>query len=362
MKKISLCVTNNLVYDQRMHRICVSLQNAGYQVTLIGRSLGDKNETVPLPFGHVRLHCFFRKKAFFYAEFNIRLFFYLIFSMQDIICANDSDTLPACSLAAWLKKKILVFDAHEYFIEVPELEKRNLVRMIWHILTKVFIRKSKLCYTVSQSLAKELSKVYHKKFEVIRNVPSLDETVSNEYQNQKGQYILYQGAVNKGRGLEMLIDAMEEIDLQLIIAGGGDILDELKRRAEEKKLDQKVIFMGYLMPEEIKPLTKNAFIGYNLLENYSKSYYFSLSNKFFNYMHAGIPSLSNDFPEYRMIIEQLQCGLLVDLEKNAIVNAVKKLQQDETFYQKLRLNSLHAAQEYCWQKEEQNLLKFYSEL
>lgn len=362
MKKISLCVSNNLVYDQRMHRICYSLKHAGFQVELIGRTWKDPREHNEFKFNTHRIKCFFKKKVFFYAEFNIRLFFYLITSSFDIICANDSDTLPACWLASIIKRKTLVFDAHEYFTEVPELENRQFVGKTWDIINKICIRKTKLCYTVSNSLANELSQRYNKTFKVIRNLPWKEKYENAEKLKSGELFILYQGAINKGRGLEILIEAMKEIELKLIVAGDGDISEKLKNYVKQNKLESKIVFTGYLLPEEMKKLTKQAFLGYNLLDPRSKSYYYSLSNKFFSYMHAGVPSLSNKFPEYQQIVNEFPVGLLIDFNKESIIGAVNTLLKDETLYKNLRYECLRASQKYCWQNEEKTLIELYGAL
>src|SRR5690349_17278363 len=103
VKRILFTVTNDLNYDQRMQRICNTLADAGYDVTLIGRKL---KTSAPLPdknYKQRRLNCWFNKGKLFYAEFNIRVFFFLLFKKADCICAIDLDTILPCYYISKLK-------------------------------------------------------------------------------------------------------------------------------------------------------------------------------------------------------------------------------------------------------------------
>ena len=110
--RIVCTVTNDLNYDQRMIRICTSLTGAGYEVLLVGRR---KRNSLPLKeksFKQKRLFCFFEKGKLFYAEYNIRLFFFLLFVKLDVICAIDLDTILPCLMISKLRSKKRVYDAH----------------------------------------------------------------------------------------------------------------------------------------------------------------------------------------------------------------------------------------------------------
>ena len=150
----------------------------------------------------------------FYAEYNLRLFFFLLTYDFDIANSTDADTLLAAGLSCQLRNKIHVHDAHEYFTEVPELTNRKAVQWFWMKIEQFFIPKTKLAYTVSGSIAEVYSKLFKVKFAVIRNLPPLK---SNAYiEMQKDNTIIYQGALNKGRGLEALIKAMLQVEGKLI--------------------------------------------------------------------------------------------------------------------------------------------------
>jgi glycosyltransferase involved in cell wall biosynthesis len=358
-------VTNDLTYDQRMLRICTSLAKAGFSVTLVGRELPSSKPILPQLFSQKRLVCWFHKGKFFYIEYNIRLFFYLLRQPTYAICAIDLDTiLPVCAIAQW-KKIPFIYDAHEYFSETPEVERRPFTKKIWEHIANFAIPKATLCYTVSQSLCEIFEKRYGKKFGLIRNMPLYkidNQLVINK--NTAHPIILYQGALNEGRGLEALLAAMKGIEnAQLWLAGEGDISDNLRQMATHPSLKNKVTFLGFVPPTELKKLTAQATIGVNLLENRSLSYYYSLANKTFDYMQAAVPSLQMDFPEYRNINAEYEIAVLLPtLSPDAIAKALQKLLRDTTYYNALKNNCLAARSVFCWEKEEIRLVEWYERL
>ncbi len=362
IKHIVFTVSNDLVFDQRMDRICNSLYSNGYQVTFLGRK--KKNSFALLNKGYTqkRLNLFFEKGKLFYIEINIRIFFYLFFLKFDIVCGIDLDTIAPAYFVSKLKSKTCVYDAHELFTEVPEVIARPTIKKIWLRIEKYMLTRVKNLYTVSQSVANEFEKRYRTKFEVIRNLP-YKKNYNPSKNNITERIILYRGAVNQGRGLEQIIKAMHHIDAKLLIAGDGDILIQLKSLASQEGIIKKIVFTGYQTPEELDKLTQGAYLGINLLESESKNYYFSLANKFFDYMQFDIPQLCMNFPEYQNINSKYEVAVLInDLKESTISNHINTLLNNNELYNKLKLNCTLAAKDLCWENEEQKLLNFYKSL
>ena len=389
-KRIVFTVINDLTYDQRMIRICTSLANHGYEVLLVGRTL---KKSIPLqsqPFKQKRLFCFFQKGKFFYLEYNLRLFFFLLWKRFDAVCAIDLDTiLPAFYISRW-KNKPLIYDAHEYFTEVPEVVRRPKVQRIWEWVAQKTIPKCVYCYTVCQSLADIFQKKYQIPFEVIRNCPVslqndfLANSVEYKFDSLEGtserlefifqqlnllkesdnKMIFYQGALNEGRGLEQMIKAMTQIEgVEFWLAGEGDLSKELRRQVEDLKLADKVKFLGYQLPEDLKKITPKAWLGINLLENKGESYFYSLANKTFDYVQAEVPALHMTFPEYKKLNQEFEVSRLVkSLEVEVIVDAVNELLGNENEYQKLKANCVKAKMIWTWENEEKKLFAFYSKV
>ncbi|MFN0276817.1 MAG: glycosyltransferase [Chitinophagales bacterium] len=360
MKRIVFTVTNDLTYDQRMQRICGSLAAAGYDITLVGflkkRSVKIEQEN----YRQVRLRVFFRKGKFFYLEYNFRLFFWLLFKKYEIYCGIDLDTLLPVFLNAKMKGKPVVYDAHEFFTELPEIVDRPGIKKAWFVLEKFLLPKIKYNYTVSETIALALSAKHKQQFEVIRNVPVLkDANVDIEKKN----FIIYQGALNKGRGIENLMQAMADIDCPLYIAGEGDLSEEMRKLANTFPHKEKIRFLGYVRPEELKKYTLKARLGVNFVENLGLSYYYSLSNKFFDYIHAAIPQVTMNFPEYASLNAKYHVAVLIDdLQPANISQAINKLLQDDSLYATLAGNTIKAKTELNWQVEEKKLITFYNNI
>lgn len=356
-KRIILLATSDINYDQRLQKVSNSLANFGAEVLLIGRKLPRALGLEERAFQQKRVTCIFNTGILFYLEINIRFFLLLLKERSNIVCANDPDTFMAAILASYFKSFELIYDSHEYFTEVPELKAHGFKKKIWAFVEQWGIQKSTKCYTVNQSIALLLKEKYDKKFEVIMNVP---ETFSFELLEIKENIIFYQGALNEGRGLPELIQAMKYIEAKLLLAGDGDLKDVLLTQVEKAGLGNKVNFLGKVLPKDLRALTHQAKIGVNLLEQKSQSYFYSLANKFFDYMHFGVPSINMPFPEYARINALHEVAVLVPtLEVQEIVTAANKLLNDQEKYETLSKNCREAKNFYNWEIEEAKLKLIY---
>jgi glycosyltransferase involved in cell wall biosynthesis len=360
MARIICTVTNDLTYDQRMIRICGSLARAGHEVLLVGRQRRASRPLQAEPFGQERLRCCFEKGKLFYLEYNLRLFFFLLWHPFDIICAVDLDTLLPAYLTSRLRGKPCVYDAHEYFTETPEVVRRPAVQRIWAALARLIIPRLRYAYTVGPALARIFEERYGIPFAVIRNLPAR-QPLAEKTAPDHPRIILYQGALNEGRGLECAIAAMQKIEGAVLwLAGEGDLSDALRQLARQMGLEEKVRFLGFLPPRELQQLTPQAYLGLNLLENRGLSYYYSLANKAFDYVQAGKPSIQMAFPEYAALNAQHEVFLLLDeLSANALATAIRQLLHDAERYEQLQANCWRAREEWVWEKEEERLLEFY---
>ena len=361
--KIIFAVTNDLTYDQRMQRICTSLSKWGYKVELIGRV---RSGSVPLSketYRQTRLKCIFNKGKLFYLEYNVRLFLLLLGRKSDALCAIDLDTITAVYCAGKLNRAKLVYDAHEYFTEVPEVVRRPVVKRTWESVEKRFVPKFNLIYTVSSSLAELFSSKYSVPVSVIRNLPFINESNIQSTSDKDGTTILYQGALNEGRCLESIILSMKDIQAKLLIAGEGDLSDKLRSLVRENHLNDKVEFLGYVKPSDLKRITANATIGINLLENRGMSYYYSLSNKFFDYIQAHVPQVCINFPEYERLNNEYTVAILAkDCSLEEIRFCVNRLLQDKALYLQLQKNCEVCSLILNWEEEEKKLVALYNGL
>jgi len=374
---IILTVTNDLTYDQRMQRICTSLSQAGYTVVLVGRQLKTSKPLQQRPYQQKRLACYFNKGFAFYGEYNLRLFCWLLFKKADIVCAIDLDTILPVLFTTQVRGQKRVYDAHELFTEQVEIITRPFIHKIWLGIEKFAVPKFPNGYTVNQFIADEFKRRYAVSYAVIRNLPIFTE---NGKINQKSQYpqpatnnlqpetktakfIIYQGAVNKGRCFEQLVPAMQQVNATLVICGEGNFFNQVKQLIKDYGVEDKVVLKGYVMPEDLKNLTPMAHAAVTLFENTGLNQYHSLGNRFFDYIMAGVPQVCVDYPEYRVINDTHRVALLIkDTNAGTIAAALNKLLDDNVLQSYLAANCITARTQLQWQHEAASLIEWYKKL
>ena len=344
--KIVMAVTNDLVTDRRVMRHAATLREAGCEVILVGRNdLGVKN----------------KKSWRFYAEYNLRLWWRLMRTKCDVVWANDTDTLMASYLAARMKRKKLVMDAHELFPEVPELIGREKVKHVWETIERRLMPKCDALLTVCQSIADYYKEKYGVEMAVVRNIQGERLKVKGERSTGAGtKVLLYQGAVNKGRGVDWAIDAMEWLeDCRLVIAGGGDLLEEMREYASGKPWKERIEFLGRLKPEELEPLTRQASVGLVMLEDMGLSYHFALPNRIGDFVAAGVPLVVSDLPEMAAVVRRFNIGAVMEgCGAQSLAEAVNKVLarkwNDADF--------VEARKDMDWNKEKQKLIEIIKKI
>ena len=365
--KVYISVTNDIITDQRVNKIALSLQKLRAEIVIVGRKIKRKVQITGKPYKHKLLRLIFNKGPLFYAEYNIRLFFLLLFKNVDILVANDLDTLPANYLVSGIRKKKLVYDSHEYFTEVPELIGRDFVKSVWTRIEKWILPKIKYSYTVCESIAKIYSEKYSMDMHVVRNFPEYIKDLPKPGINIRQadeKIIIYQGALNLARGLELAIQAMKFTDnAKLIIIGDGDITSDLHELADKYKLNNKVVFYERMPYDELMAYTAQADLGISLEEKMGLNYYYALPNKLFDYIQARVPVLVSDFPEMAKIVNDYGIGLTVNTsDPGQLASVFKEMLENQEKRKIWKQNLEKAAAKLCWEKEEKRLLKIYSKI
>lgn len=364
MKRILVSVTNDLVTDQRVHKVCTTLTEMNFDVLLIGRRF-KHSELINRNYKTTRMKLLFNSGFLFYAEYNLRLFFKLFFLKKDILLANDLDTLLPNYLISNFFNKKLVYDSHELFTEVPELINRPFVQKFWLRLEEFILPKLKNSYTVNYSIAKYYNIKYHLNFEVIRNVPlqiKSIETSSFPFKTNEKKVILYQGSINKGRGLELMLEAMLFIENAIFICiGNGDIEQKIKQRVIDLNLEEKVKFIPRMIPIELQKLTPLADLGISLEEDLGLNYKYALPNKLFDYVQAKIPVLVSNLPEMKQIVLKYNIGEIV-LNRNpkVLANQINNILQNR---KELYIKQLEeASKKLIWENESKKLIELIKDL
>jgi glycosyltransferase involved in cell wall biosynthesis len=358
LKKIIVSVTNDLSTDQRVDKVCSTLQKEGYEIVLIGRKL--KN-SIPLKrsYNTKRIKLIFNKGFLFYAEFNFRLFFELLFSKKDVLLSNDLDTLLPNYLVSIIQKKKIIYDSHELFPEIPELVHKPFVKKCWTKLEAWILPKLKNTYTVCNSIAGFYDKKYNTRFETILNLPNKRKLELGEFPfKTKGEkIIIYQGAINIGRGLELIIDTMEFLENCIfVVIGYGDIYKELVKKVEIKNLRHRIHFLRKIPPSELHKLTPLADLGLSIEEDLGLNYRFALPNKIFDYIQAEVPILVSNLPEMKMISINYNVGEIVRNRKPIeLAKQIEKLLEKD-FSDNLK----KAKKELIWENQEEKLISIFN--
>lgn len=338
----------------------------GFDVLLVGRVRRESLPMAERSYHTHRMKLFFEKGVLFYAFFQIRLLFFLLRNKADVYVSNDLDTLWPNYLVSKWRKKPLVYDSHEVFTEVPELVGKKFKQNTWLRIEKRIFPKLKFVFTVNDSIAEFYEKRYGIRPRVLRNIPrrtALSRTLTRKEVNlpEDKKIILLQGAgINMHRGAEEAVEAMQYIDNAiLLIIGGGDVLPLLKEMAAKEHTEGKIIFVGKLPPDELRAWTRLADIGLTLDKDTNINYRFSLPNKIFDYIHAGVPVLASSLVEVKKIVEQYQVGKVVPDHdpKNIAATLTEMLNSAE--YSKWKENAGKASELLNWENEEKELISVF---
>ena len=221
--------------------------------------------------------------------------------------------------------------------------------------------------TVCDSIADLFREKYGVKCHVIRNIPPRkalppkgDKTALG-LPTDKHLLVLQGSGINIQRGAEELVQAMSLLDdCFLMIIGGGDVLPLLKQIVEELKITDRVRFFPRMSYQQMMTYTQLAELGFCLDKDTNLNYRFSLPNKLFDFIQAGVPIVASHLTEIEKIIRQYDLGLFIENhEPKTIAATIREALSDEARREQWRQNLAIAARDLCWENEEQKLLEIY---
>ncbi|MCD8808753.1 glycosyltransferase [Mammaliicoccus sciuri] len=286
----------------------------------------------------------------------------------DIYHANDLNTLPQAIVCSKLrlKPKPLIYDSHEVQSDRTGYNPKTIKRIESFMLKFVdqmivenhtrakynediygFYPKTLYNYSEKYNIEEKPQINLHKKIGI----------------NEDEKILLYQGGLQQGRGLELLIEAMDEIEEgHLLFIGGGKLTQTLKEQAEASKQADRIHFLDKVPFQELPSYTREAYLGFQVLQNICFNHYSASSNKLFEYMMAHVPVVSCDFPEIKKVVEETNTGLVVDSHNaSEIANAVNQLVKDTSLRNQLSENTKQAKEIYNWNNEKSKLLEVYNQ-
>jgi glycosyltransferase involved in cell wall biosynthesis len=313
---------------------------------------------------------FFRKGFLFYKFFNIRLFFYLLFHHFDILVSNDLDTLLPNYIVSKIKNVPVVYDSHEYFTGVPEIQSRPFVKWVWKNIERSIFPHLKYVMTVSNSIANKYESEYGMLPITVRNFSKNAGSILPYSREELGinpddfLLILQGTGINVDRGGEELIEAVAEMDqVSVMVVGSGDSVHSLKLRVTELMIENRVRFFPKVSWIEMMRFTRTADAGVSLDKNTNLNYSFSLPNKLFDYISAGIPVIASDLPEVKRIVLENECGIIIpEVSPFEIIRAINGLKQDISLHSELKKNAVKASKSINWENESVKVKNLYRKI
>lgn len=366
-KKICMVTTSRLDIDSRIQNEAEAL-SVDFDVTVLTRKYDLPETLINTPYkvkrvSYVKLWPF---------KLNIISSFYALCRAAqkenpDYYHAHDLDGLLVSTWVAKTKKKPLIYDSHELWSE--NLTYDNLKGISWFMpaLEKFLVKFTDAGITASQGFAVELKKRYQKDFQVIRNMPKIDNLVKSSINLRElfpGEVILvHAGQTGSARGADKLIQMMSYLptDFSLVFLGGKK-QNSLEKEIERLNLDERVNFVDSVPPNQLINTLKTADLGLVLTENISLSKYLSLPNKLMQYIAAEIPIFASDIPEHRRILTEDKIGELVSGEPVEMAKVIIEMVKSKNLLKyKENLKNL-ARNKYNWALEGQRLVNFYHRL
>ncbi len=368
MKKAVLTVISDISTDQRVLKQAELLRENGFNVTVIGRKIHGISDLRTSRSGEIRLKIPFEKGPLMYAVFNLRLFISLLGRKADLYVANDLDTLLPSFLVSKLYRRPLVYDSHEYFTGQHGLAERRSRYYVWKRLEEFLLPRIRWMITVNKSIAGLYEREYGVNPVVVRNVSPSAANISPRSRTEAGAkegdlLTVFQGSgINPGRGAEELIEAMALTEgVKLLVIGSGDAYEAVKRLAIVRGVSQKVKFLPRMPWEEMISYTRSCDAGLSLDKDTCLNQRYSLPNKFFDYISAGIPVITSPLPEVSALVADFGCGIILsEVTPAEIAAKLMLLKNDASLLALLKNKAVAAAQDVTWEREkitEQDLFR-----
>jgi glycosyltransferase involved in cell wall biosynthesis len=377
--KISMIVLNPYTHDARVNKEARTLASQGHQVivnALWEPGLAIQETVEGIEIRRIRLHT--REGRYVPLAAWVELvpgFVSAIRAQQPaVVHAHDLNGLIPGYFASRLAGARLIYDAHEF--EIGRTAERSgssaLRRRGWRLVEGALIGRADAVITVSGSISRELSRIYRVRPPVVMmNCPVLIDLpaggrLRTELDLPAGlPVVLYQGILAPGRGLEPALRALAQIpQAVLVLVGDGPLRGLLENLANELGIRDRVKFCGKVPLQVLLEYTRDATVGLCLIENTCLSYYYSLPNKLFEYLVAGVPVFASDFPDMRRVVETSGAGVVADPANVAeIARVLNELLADPRRWSLMAQRARQSAETtYNWDIESRKLLAVYQDL
>ncbi|HET9999907.1 MAG TPA: glycosyltransferase [Ktedonobacteraceae bacterium] len=300
----------------------------------------------------------------------------LIKMPADIYHAHDMTALPASYLAACVRRKPLVFDAHEWPLnELRGTKKRWLLALSTRLLSIILHRCAGII-TVSSPIAQEICRRFHvAHVSLVRNILAYQTPLkSNRLHHCSGispekRIVLYQGNLQEDRGLDTLVRAAAFLDEDNMIVLMGKAIGATQAQLEALIADEGVADRVKILPPasyaSLLEWTASADMGVIINSpDHSFNVRMSLPNKLFEYLMAGLPVLASPLDAVAQLIRSYDVGhVLLSLTPAEVGATINSLLVDRAALSRWSDNARDAVRrDLCWEKESQHLIHLYQSI
>ncbi|GAC1568387.1 MAG: glycosyltransferase family 4 protein [Ktedonobacteraceae bacterium] len=388
--KICMHILRDARNDVRSLRSGAALAREGFEVSIIDvehdRSRPIQEDLCGIHLRHLIIptwHSSRRSELRFFIT-SLRTFMLssacLIQSRADIYHATELNALPACFIAAILCRKPLVYEAYELHIPYPETSVafwRGCGKLIMRLLTIVLPRCAGVIAT-TPLYAEEMKKRFRlKEVTLLRNIPPYRIVEQNDLLREhlslgaEKRIALYQGRLQRNRGIDKIIHAAAYLEPDTVIVMIGDGPDKAYQAsirsliASEGVADRVKIMPPIPLYEELLDWTVSADIGLILYTpGYSLAVKLILPNKLFEYIMAGVPVLATQLDAVEEVMQKYDVGQIVSsIEPAAIGAAINAMLTDKGTLARLKQNALNAARhDLNWEKESLQVVRLYRDV
>lgn len=367
MKKAVIVFLGNPNYDTRTYNLYKSLTEIGISVRMIGFEWKDKNfATVKGKISIYKLNKSY-SSLFYYLKFVSILKLLLFKERADYYFAEDVQTLPFVTFFGKMKGGKVFYDSRELYGFIAGLRDKKLLQNIIRSIEKIFVKKVDYVITTGDMDTEFIKKTYNlKNVFTLRNLPLYKDGIKPVDLRKKFKFpdglkiLVYQGVILHGRGLKIIFEALTKVKgYILIILGDGEETEHYKKLSESMGIDKIVLFAGKYNQEELINMTAGADIGLAIIENISLSYYYALPNKLFEYIMAGKPVITSNFPQMKDVIEKHQVGVTIDPQNIAeLIHTLERFNSEPRLLESFQKNCKSASEILNWEKEFENLSRY----
>lgn len=307
----------------------------------------------------------------FYAWLYVRMFWRALRTPFDAVHCHDLDTLPLGFVLGRLRRRPVIYDAHESFPDMLAGSVPNIVRRALTRLETALIRRIDLLITVGETLRGHFVARGARRAVVVGNWKRLGEFSRTEWQNNEVRRKLgvpHDALVvscithlRRDRKIDELLEAVrEEPDVYLVLAGSGALEDQVRRAAAA---NPRIVFVGFVSGTAIPDLTCAADVVFYGFDPENPNARFSAPNKLFEALAAGRPLITGDFGEIAAVVRAERCGVVLASYRPADIRKAFALLRDPEARGAMARNAARIGRtSWNWEQAEQTLYREYTTL